>query len=65
MSYVNPDYVTKKAFKQAVAAGKRHYTYSHHSGLSAPPLHGSDVVEGPHYPKAHRWYATGDPTEVA
>jgi hypothetical protein len=22
------------------------------------PQNGTDVIEGPHYPKPHRWYAT-------
>lgn len=57
MSYVNPDYPTKKAFKAAIAAGKKHYTYSH-AGIFEPTQNGSDCIEGPHYPKPHRWYAS-------
>lgn len=56
MSYVNPDYATKKAFKAAVAAGVKHETYNP-SGVFNAPQNGRDVIEGPHYPKPHRWYA--------
>ena len=57
MSYVDPDYKTKKAFREAVTAGVEHHTYNP-SGMFAVPQHGGDVVEGPHYPKPHRWYAS-------
>ena len=57
MSYVVPNYPTKKAFKEAVAAGIRPATYNP-SGLFPTIQEGIDVVEGPHYPKPHRWYAT-------
>lgn len=56
MSYVDPDYKTKKEFKAAVEAGRIHRTYNP-SGLFQPPQHGTDTVEGPHYPRPHRWYA--------
>jgi len=56
MSYVDPDYKSKKDFKAAVASGKRHVTYNP-SGMFGSPQNGSDVIEGPHYPKPHRWYA--------
>jgi hypothetical protein len=55
MSYVNPNYKSKKDFKSAVAAGKRHETYNP-SGIFPTPQNGSDVIEGPHYPQPHRWY---------
>lgn len=57
MSYVNPNYPTKKAFKEAVASGVRHETYNP-SGMFPVARNGSDVVEGPHYPKPHKWYAS-------
>lgn len=87
MSYVDPDYKTKKEFKEAVERQNRyfemkqaadangplsvsavnlsaefpkepriHRTYNP-SGMFPVPANGSDVVEGPHYPKPHRWYA--------
>ena len=56
MSYVNPDYKNKKAFVEAVKAGREHYTYNP-SGMYETKQSGTDVIEGPHYPKPHRWYA--------
>lgn len=56
MSYVNPDYPSKKAFKAAVAAGKRHEVYN--AGPFPEPQNGTACIEGPHYPKPHRWYAS-------
>jgi hypothetical protein len=56
MSYVDPNYKTKKAFKQAVKDGAYHRTYNP-SGMFETPQNGSDVIEGPHYPKPHSWYA--------
>lgn len=56
MSYVDPNYSTKKAFKQAVNDGVLHATYNP-SGMFPVTSNGRDTVEGPHYPKPHRWYA--------
>jgi hypothetical protein len=56
MAYVDPDYKTKKAFIEAVKAGKTHRTYNP-SGLFSTKQNGEDVIEGPHYPKPHKWYA--------
>ena len=56
MSYVNPDYKTKKEFKKAVDDGIKHLTYNP-SAMFPTPQNGTDVIEGPHYPKPHRWYA--------
>jgi hypothetical protein len=55
MSYVDPDYPTKKAFLEAVKRGVKHYPYN--PGLGMPVHDGSNSVEGPHYPKPHKWYA--------
>ena len=57
MSYVDPDYKSKKAFKEAVNQGAKHTTYNP-SGMFPTPQHGTDVIEGPHYPKPHQWYAS-------
>ena len=57
MSYVNPDYKTKKDFLAAVKKGVEHFTYNP-SGMFETTKNGSDVIEGPHYPKPHRWYAS-------
>jgi hypothetical protein len=57
MSYVDPDYKSKKEFKEAVARGVVHRTYNP-SGMFPVRENGTDVIEGPHYPKPHRWYAS-------
>jgi len=57
MSYVRPDFKTKKALKEAVANGAKLDTYNP-SGMFPTPQDGTDVIEGPHYPKPHRWYAS-------
>ena len=53
--YVEPDYPTKKALKEAIKDGKTVCTYS--PGPFPCPLNGEISVEGPHYPKPHSWYA--------
>jgi len=57
MAYVNPNYKTKKAFKEAVAQGIKHYPYNP-SGMFPQAQNGTDVIEGPHYPQPHKWYAS-------
>jgi len=56
--YVDPDYKTKKDFIAAVKAGKRHKPYNP-SGFYFVPQNGSytGIVEGPHYPRPHKWYS--------
>ena len=56
MAYVNPDYKTKKELIAAVLAGVPHYPYNP-SGMFPEPKNGNIVIEGPHYPKPHKWYA--------
>lgn len=56
MAYVDPNYKSKKEFRQAVEAGKRHVPYNP-SGIFPVQQNGNVVIEGPHYPKPHRWYA--------
>jgi hypothetical protein len=56
MAYVDPDYKTKKKFRLAVEAGVEHRTYNP-SGMFQAVENGTDTVEGPHYPRPHRWYA--------
>lgn len=57
MAYVNPDYKSKKTFKLAVSDGMEHRTYNP-SGMFPTTQDGRTVIEGPHYPKPHRWYAS-------
>lgn len=54
--YVDPNYKTKKALKEAVANGIHVEVF--YPGLGGePPQSGVVSVEGPHYPKPHTWYA--------
>lgn len=56
MSYVNPDYRTKKLLREAIARGVKHSPYNP-SRMFAELTNGDTTVEGPHFPAAHRWYA--------
>jgi hypothetical protein len=53
--YVDPNFKTKKAFKEAVAEGKMVAVFS--PGPFPAPQNGHATIEGPHYPAAHTWYA--------
>lgn len=55
MAYVSPNFKTKKALKEAVAAGKLISVFS--PGPFPANENGSEFVEGPHYPEPHTWYA--------
>lgn len=57
MAYVSPNFQTKKALKEALAAGKTVQVFS--PGLGSVPRDGTVYLEGPHYPKPHSWYAEG------
>lgn len=57
MAYVNPNFKTKKALKQAISEGKRVEVYQ--PGLGDIPINGTITLEGPHYPEPHKWYAQG------
>jgi hypothetical protein len=56
MAYVHPNFKTKKALKEAVAAGKEVTVYQ--PGPFPIKQNGQIAVEGPHYPQPHTWYAT-------
>lgn len=53
--YASTNPATKKALKAAVAAGERIEVFS--PGPFPAPTNGRASLEGPHYPKAHTWYA--------
>jgi hypothetical protein len=55
MAYVSPNFKTKKALKEAVAAGQRVEVFS--PGPFPAKSDGRETIEGPHYPKPHAWYA--------
>jgi hypothetical protein len=54
--YTEENFKSKKALKEAVAAGKEVRVYNP-GPFGEPPKNGFCAVEGPHYPKAHTWYA--------
>ena len=56
MAYVFPNLKSKKALKEAVAAGKEIIVFS--PGPFGCPKEGKVSVEGPHYPEPHRWYGS-------
>ncbi len=53
--YTTTNFKSKKALKEAVAAGKEVTLYA--PGLGEPKREGTEYVEGPHYPEPHKWYA--------
>ena len=53
--YTDRNFKTKKAFKEAVAAGMKVHLWA--PGLGTPKTEGTETVEGPHYPAPHTWYA--------
>jgi hypothetical protein len=53
--YVSPNFKTKKALKDAVTHGVPVGVFS--PGPFPAKENGIEYVEGPHYPKPHRWYA--------
>jgi hypothetical protein len=55
MAYTEKDYKSKKAFKEDLASGKQIRIYS--PGPFGCNQNGVEYIEGPHYPKPHRWYA--------
>lgn len=56
--YTDTNFKSKKAFKEAVASGKKVRLFA--PGLGAPVQNGREYVEGPHYPEPHKWYAEVD-----
>lgn len=57
MSYVSPNYKTKKALKEALKNGYLVEVYE--PGIGDTLRDGTVYLEGPHYPAPHTWYATG------
>ncbi len=56
MAYVDPNFITKKAFKEAISCGEVVTVYS--PGPFGCAQDGIESIEGPHYPKPHTWYAS-------
>jgi len=57
MAYVSPNFKTKKALRDAIAAGQEIHVFQ--PGLGTVPRDGTVGLEGPHFPKPHTWYAEG------
>ena len=55
--YVEPNFKTKKALKEAITAGQTVVVFSP-GPFPCPQNKASLCVEGPHYPKPHSWYAS-------
>jgi len=59
MAYVEPNYKTKKLLKEAIKAGKEVTVFQPGGMFSGNiPSNGKAVIEGPHYPEPHKWYAS-------
>ena len=54
--YTYTNYKTKKALREAFASGVKIHVFQPNA-VSSVSLNGSAVIEGPHYPEPHRWYA--------
>jgi len=60
MAYSDIDFPSKKALKEAVEAwlnGMGPAVTAHQPGGMFPLRCGENTIEGPHYPKPHKWYA--------
>ena len=55
--YTHKNYKTKKAFKDDVLAGKKVTVFQSGPFGGKEKTDGIELVEGPHYPEPHRWYA--------
>ena len=56
MAYADQSFKTKKALKEAIAAGRMIGVYSPGLGGGSIPLNGKVCVEGPNH-VMHTWYA--------
>lgn len=56
MSYIYPNFKTKKAAKQALAKGRNVTCRRNTPSGQVTVSNGTETIEGPHYPEPHRWY---------
>jgi len=56
--YTSINFKTKKALKEAVAAGRKITVYQPGPFGGNEPANGKVTLQGPHYPEAHKWYAS-------
>lgn len=62
--YVEPNYPTKKALKEAIANNVTVTIFQPGPMGGSEPRNGKGIaVEGPWYPKPHSWYAQVDVVE--
>lgn len=60
MAYVRPNFKTKKALREALAAGQEITVFQPNNIMrEGVPKDGTVYLEGPHYPQPHTWYAEG------
>lgn len=59
MAYTTKNFKTKKAVKEALAAGEKITCYQPGPFGPSVPDNGTVYLEGPHYPQPHKWYAQG------
>ena len=57
MAYVQPNFKTKKAMKEALREGESIIVFQPGGMFSLPAGPGDTTIEGPHFPEPHRWYA--------
>ena len=55
--YTDKDYKTKKELVADFKAGKKIFTFQP-GGFFESKKDGPICLEGPHYPKPHKWYAS-------
>ena len=55
--YTTINFKTKKALKEALAAGAQVTYYQPGPFSGGEPKDGTVYLEGPHYPAPHTWYA--------
>jgi hypothetical protein len=59
VTYVQPNYKTKKALADAIKAGDEITVFEPGFLADEVPANGRVYLEGPHAPEPHRWYAVG------
>jgi len=57
--YTSTNFKTKKAVREAIAAGAKITVFQPGPFGGNEPKDGPVTLEGPHYPEPHRWYAQG------
>lgn len=56
--YTTKNFKSKKALKEAIAAGETITVYQPGPFGGNEPKDGTVALEGPHYPEPHKWYAS-------